>query len=121
MLIPNLYAVKKIEKKDDSNYKIQIELYSNHPIFKGHFPNNPIMPGVCMMQIIKELTEEIVSKKLTLSKVNNVKFTAKINPFLNPDLDLDFNIEVLNEEVRVKNSSFFDSTVALKFSGVFKS
>jgi len=51
MLIPNLYSVIKVDKIDDSNYKIQIELDSTHAIFQGHFPANPIMPGVCMMQI----------------------------------------------------------------------
>jgi len=121
MLIPNLYSVIKVDKIDDSNYKIQIELDSTHAIFQGHFPANPIMPGVCMMQIIKELTEKIVSKKLTLSKVNNVKFVAKVNPFTDPILDLELNILIDNESIKVKNTTFFKSTNALKFSGVFKS
>ena len=98
MLIPNLYTIKKSEKVDDSNFKVQIELNPNHEIFEGHFPNNPITPGVCMMQIIKELTEIIVSKDLFLSKVSNVKFMATINPFKQAVLDLNLTIVHENNE-----------------------
>ena len=120
MLIPNLYSIKKSETIDDFNFNIQIELNPKHEIFDGHFPNNPIMPGVCMIQIIKELTELFTSQNLFLSKVSNVKFMAIINPFTHSVLDLNLNIMNNGEEVKVKNSSFFESTNALKFSAVFK-
>lgn len=120
MLIPNLYTVKSTDKIDDNTIKFKIELNPNHEIFEGHFPNNPIMPGVCMIQIIKELTEDFESKQLFLSKVSNVKFMAIINPFINPILDIDLSISRENDEIKVKNVSFFETTIALKFSAVFK-
>lgn len=120
MLISNLYTVKSTDKIDDNTIKFKIELNPNHEIFEGHFPNNPIMPGVCMIQIIKELTEDFESKQLFLSKVSNVKFMAIINPFINPILDIDLSISRENDEIKVKNVSFFETTIALKFSAVFK-
>lgn len=120
MLIPNLYTVKSTDKIDDNTIKFKIELNPTHEIFEGHFPNNPIMPGVCMIQIIKELTEDFESKQLFLSKVSNVKFMAIINPFINPILDIDLSISRENDEIKVKNVSFFETTIALKFSAVFK-
>jgi len=120
MLIPNLYTIKNTEKIDENNFKVQIELNPNHQVFEGHFPNNPITPGVCMMQIIKEITEGFVLKDLFLSKVSNVKFMATINPFINPILDLSLNVVCDNNEVKVKNSSFFETTNALKFSAIYK-
>ena len=119
MLIPNLYTIKNTEKIDENNFEVQIELNPNHQVFEGHFPNNPITPGVCMMQIIKELTEDFLQKEVQLSKVSNVKFMATINPFLNPILELDLNIIENENEIKVKNSSFFDKTTALKFSAIF--
>ncbi|MBO6211553.1 3-hydroxyacyl-ACP dehydratase [Algoriella sp.] len=120
MLISNLYTVKSTDKIDDNTIKFKIELNPTHEIFEGHFPNNPIMPGVCMIQIIKELTEDFESKQLFLSKVSNVKFMAIINPFINPILDIDLSISRENDEIKVKNVSFFETTIALKFSAVFK-
>lgn len=57
-----------------------IELNPQHFIYKAHFPGEPITPGVCIMQIAKELLEEAVSQQLTLSCVKNIKFLRIISP-----------------------------------------
>lgn len=120
MLLKDFYSVNKIETGLDNQYKVQVTLHSNHKIFSGHFPNNPVTPGVCMMQIIKEVSETILNKNLMLVKGNNIKFVAIINPFINPVLDLDFTITEDNEEVKVKNTTSFGTTVALKLSATFQ-
>jgi 3-hydroxyacyl-[acyl-carrier-protein] dehydratase len=104
----------------NGNLKATVRLNEDHEIFKGHFPGNPIMPGVCMIQIIKELTEETVDKSLFLSVSSNIKFMAIINPEVNPVLVLDLQITEEGEEVKVKNVTTFDDTEALKLSATFK-
>ena len=120
MLIPTLYTINHTEQLDENNFNVQIELNPSHAIFEGHFPNNPITPGVCMIQIIKEITEDLVQEKLQLKKVSNVKFVAKINPFVHPKLDLKLNIAKENDEIKVKNSSYFEEVTALKLSAIFR-
>ena len=66
MLIEGLYSVIDYQW-DEQNVNAVIELNKDHDIFKGHFPGNPVMPGVCMLQIIKELTEKAVDKSLFLT------------------------------------------------------
>lgn len=120
MLLKDFYIVNKIETGLDNQYKVQVTLHSDHKIFRGHFPNNPVTPGVCMMQIIKELTENITQKELMLTKGNNIKFVAIINPFTDPVLDLDLTILFEDHEVKIKNSTFFGSTLALKLSATYQ-
>ncbi len=121
MLLKDFYTINSIEKSDDSNYEVTIFINKNHEVFNGHFPGNPIMPGVCMMQIIKELTEEITSSSLLLQSLSNVKFMALINPFATPDLRLELNIVVTEDDlIKVKNTTYFDETVALKLGSVYK-
>lgn len=100
--------------------KATVRLNKDHDIFKGHFPGNPIMPGVCMIQIIKELTEEVVDKSLFLSVSSNIKFMAIINPNVNPVLHLDLSISEEGDEVKIKNVTSFGETEALKLSATFK-
>ncbi|MCX6330659.1 MAG: hypothetical protein NTZ85_14245 [Bacteroidia bacterium] len=50
-----LYTIKNIQKESVNKLTIQVELKRDHDIFKGHFPGNPILPGVCTIQILKEL------------------------------------------------------------------
>jgi len=99
-----------VETKATAN----ITINKDHIVFKGHFPGNPVMPGVCMMQIIKEITEKIVNKKLFMPSASNIKFMAIINPFVTPELELQLDIIESDEGYKVKNVSKFEETVALK-------
>ena len=67
MLLKDFYSIEKLEKTDEGKYMASIFLNSAHAIFKGHFPGNPVTPGVCMMQIIKELTQKILESSLVMT------------------------------------------------------
>jgi 3-hydroxyacyl-[acyl-carrier-protein] dehydratase len=121
MLLQDFYTLRALEQIDDQKYIACITLNKDHDIFKGHFPNHPVTPGVCMIQIIKELTESIVEKPLFMHKASNVKFMALINPEINPDLKLELDISGSGEsEYKVKNVSYFDDTVALKLVSTYR-
>jgi 3-hydroxyacyl-[acyl-carrier-protein] dehydratase len=121
MLLQDFYSVDKIDTISESKYTASITLNKNHAIFKGHFPGNPVTPGVCMMQIIKELTENILKVSLTMVSTSNVKFMALINPEVNAELTLDLEISENDAaEIKVKNTTSFDETVALKLSNTYK-
>ncbi|MEG0759916.1 3-hydroxyacyl-[acyl-carrier-protein] dehydratase [Chryseobacterium piscicola] len=115
-ILTDFYTLKSSEKTENGSFIANISLNKDHEIFKGHFPGNPVTPGVCMMQIVKELTEEFTGKKLFLKSASNVKFMAIINPFETPDLDLSFIITESETEVKVKNTTAFGETIALKMS-----
>jgi 3-hydroxyacyl-[acyl-carrier-protein] dehydratase len=119
MLIEGLYKVNKITHSD-SEIISEISLNPAHDIFKGHFPGNPIMPGVCMMQVIKELTEEVLKVEMNLQTSTNIKFMAKINPELNPDLKLKIDFTKEDGIVKLKNSTYFEDTLALKLNAKYK-
>ena len=118
MLIKDLYKIRSFDAENNS-IKAVIYIIKEHKIFAGHFPNNPVMPGVCMIQIIKELTEKVLGAKLFMSKATNVKFMALINPETNPEQVIDIQIEKVQNDLKVKSTFQFDETIALKFNGVF--
>ena len=121
MLLKDFYTLDSIENTDVNKYSAAITLNKDHDIFKGHFPGNPVTPGVCMMQIIKEITESILNTTLTMVSTSNVKFMALINPEVNPKLTLDLEIsENEASEIKVKNTTSFEETVALKLSNTYK-
>ena len=121
MVLKDFYKVLSEEKTSDSKYSITILVNEKHEVFKGHFPGNPIMPGVCMIQIIKELTEKITKETLMIQTLANVKFMALINPENNPELRLELDITMTEDNlVKVKNTTYFNETVALKLSNVYK-
>ena len=74
-----------INNRESSPTEIWAELIidPNHKIFKGHFPNLPVVPGVCMMQMIKEIYEELTGNTTNLVQAAELKFLAVINPLEN--------------------------------------
>jgi 3-hydroxyacyl-[acyl-carrier-protein] dehydratase len=121
MLLQDFYTVDKIDAINEGKYLATITLNKNHDIFKGHFPGNPVTPGVCMMQIIKEITESVLNVSLTMVSTTNVKFMAIINPEVNAKLTLDLDIsENEASEIKVKNTTSFEDTIALKLSNTYK-
>lgn len=119
-ILTDFYTLNSHTKTENGTFVAMISINKNHDIFKGHFPGNPVTPGVCMMQIIKELTEEFTGKKLFLKSASNVKFMAIINPNETPDLNIHLDILENDEEIKVKNISSFGETIALKMSVNYK-
>ena len=117
MLIPHFYSIKEFNFTDNQ-LKAIIELNPEHEVFKGHFPNNPVTPGVCMLQILKELTEQATNTNLFIKECSNVKFMALINPETNPILVITIDINPLEENFKIKASASFDETVALKVNAL---
>jgi len=121
MLLKDFYKVISLENTAGNNYLAVILINEEHEVFKGHFPGNPVMPGVCMMQVIKELTEQITASSLFMQSLSNVKFMALINPFNTPELRLELDISMTDTDlVKVKNVTYFNDTVALKLSSVYR-
>jgi len=117
MLIPHFYSVKEFNFTDNQ-LKAIIELNPEHDVFKGHFPNNPVTPGVCMLQILKELTEQATNTNLFIKECSNVKFMALINPEVNAVLTITIDINQVEENFKIKASASFDETVALKVNAL---
>lgn len=79
MLKDKFFTIKE-KTTEEENFKFIVALNKEHKIFDGHFPNMPVVPGVCTLQMIKECTEEILGKKLQYNNIANCKFSAMIVP-----------------------------------------
>lgn len=80
MLLDNFYTILSSESSDSTTWTIQIELNPDHTVYQGHFPEHPVVPGVCLLQLIKECAENIRQQKLQITQVSSCKFLSAINP-----------------------------------------
>lgn len=78
-LLNSLYTIAS-DAKSEGKHDFHISLDKNHFIYQAHFPGEPITPGVCIMQIAKELLEVSTDLKLNLTSVKNIKFLRIISP-----------------------------------------
>ncbi|GHT01296.1 hypothetical protein AGMMS49525_01620 [Bacteroidia bacterium] len=78
-LLDDFYSIKQATG-EGTNFDYVLSLNQEHFIYKAHFPENPITPGVCIIQICKELMELHSGERLSLKKIHNVKFLSIIDP-----------------------------------------
>jgi len=119
-LLNDFYSILNSEAQE-SGISVLVKINREHSIFKGHFPNHPVTPGVCTMQIIKELSENHLGKNLLLKTARNVKFMAIINPEENEDVRFDLSFENQeSNEISIKATVSIEGNPALKFGGSYK-
>ena len=66
MLLEDLYNVVDSKLRDQNSVECTVNIHPNHDIFKGHFPDFPVTPGVVMLQILKNCLEQQLQYSLVL-------------------------------------------------------
>jgi 3-hydroxyacyl-[acyl-carrier-protein] dehydratase len=117
----DFYKVKENKTVSDNAFDTVIELKVDHNIYKGHFPQMPVVPGVCQVQIIKELLEDRLDKKLLMISGDNIKFTGMIVPTQNALVNVEMSFSKKDDQViSAEAKLFFGTTIFTKFKGTFK-
>lgn len=80
----------------DSSCEYTIALNADHTVYKGHFPDVPVTPGVVLTDICRQLTEKAVGKELALTAAKSIKFLSMVNPKMTPNLVV--KIDVISAE-----------------------
>lgn len=52
----------------------------SHPIFAGHFPGHPVVPGACLVQIAEELAGVFMGTTVCFNAIRNLKFRQPVYP-----------------------------------------
>jgi 3-hydroxyacyl-[acyl-carrier-protein] dehydratase len=100
--------------------KANVKLDPSHPIFQGHFPGQPVLPGVIMVEIVKELLQGHIKKQTRLVKASDIKFLSVIIPELNNLIQVVLKINFVEDIIRV-DAQLLDKAVSLfKFKGTFE-
>ena len=87
--------IDSVEHISNDTIEASLKILQDEFFFKGHFPGDPILPGVLLIEAMAQTAGFLIAYNLTkekgvkpgsveydffLSKVNSVKFKAKIIP-----------------------------------------
>ncbi len=79
-------------------------------VFAGHFPGNPLLPGIMQIEIVRRVAEAARACRFRIEAVSKAKFTGPIYPG-----------DVISVEVAFKDSDVSTSAAgALSVAGVAK-
>lgn len=90
-IIPQRYPFLMIDRVTELNPGVSAEGYKNLSIneefFQGHFPNEPVMPGVLIIEAMAQMgavailsKEEYKGKNAYFAGINKAKFKHKVIP-----------------------------------------
>ncbi len=112
LLVDELYDIKKL-----SSATALVKVRNNSFFVQGHFPNNPVMPGVLIVESFGQAAAALTASGLDKSTYENkLVFLMGIekarfrNPVI-PDCDLILKIEAIRSHGRVwkyKGEAFVD-------------
>lgn len=102
MLQNTLYTIENIHQQGENRFVVTLKIDPQHGIFKGHFPEQPVLPGVCLMEMVREILNEIKGSSFLLSQAQNIKFLKVVDP--TTDSTLKFDIEILEKENAIQTN-----------------
>jgi 3-hydroxyacyl-[acyl-carrier-protein] dehydratase len=114
LLLNDLYMIQSMAETVDQ-ILVDIKLREDHAIFKGHFPGQPVLPGVCMMEMITEITGEYLKKSFRISAGPMIKFLRMIDPKKNPLISLEIKYQSDHEKTATNGKIFFGQETFMKF------
>jgi 3-hydroxyacyl-[acyl-carrier-protein] dehydratase len=68
---------------------------ANHPSLPGHFPGQPIVPGVVLLDCVLQEAERWLQRPLRVLGLPNAKFVAPLLPDQSTELQLKLDAEEL--------------------------
>ena len=90
ILLNDFYTIQQ-KTSTPGVVKAIISINKKHRILEGHFPGLPVVPGVCMLQIVREIMQVNANTALKITEADNMKFLSVINPEQNTDVEVTIN------------------------------
>jgi 3-hydroxyacyl-[acyl-carrier-protein] dehydratase len=74
-----------------------LSINKSSAIFEGHFPGQPVVPGDCMVQLVKDILQDALNIKVMLKKAATIKFIAMITPDTVHPINLTIGYKIIDD------------------------
>lgn len=86
MNVDSLYSIESRERHaDEIEYHLRLD--ATHPVYRAHFPDEPVTPGVCLVRMAVELLGDAIGRRVRLSVLRNAKFLSVLSPIETPEVE----------------------------------
>ena len=121
MLLNDYYRIDSRVAENDDTFLFGVMLFPEYRAYTGHFPGNPISPGVCNIQMIKECAEQLAGKHLFLNYIAKCRFSTVLTPQTTDNLQLRMRITGCEPvgTYQALATLFDDTATYMEFKGEF--
>ena len=116
-LLDNLFYVRNLEVSEKGEAHAVLTPNCSHVIYKAHFPNSPITPGVCLLEMVTELVGDVWGGGLRLKEVANLKFLNVLVPYEGCEImcDMRYDNATHGVQAEVRKSETVYAKMSLRF------
>lgn len=97
MLLYTFFSIDKVTTQDEKTL-FEVSINNEHAVFEGHFPGNPVVPGVFLIQMVREVIEHWQQKKFKIEAADEIKFMNMVVPQQSSRLTLEIQKRVKSEK-----------------------
>lgn len=119
-LLDEFYFIAKKDVLADGLIQAEVGFNVDHGIFGGHFPGMAVVPGVCMIQMIKETLAQHLGRNLVLVSADSIKYHALIVPERGRTFFIEIAFGTDGETVPAKARIHAQEKLYMKISGVYR-
>ena len=116
MLIPDYYKISD-SRPDNGAIVFDIDMNPDCRVYEGHFPGEPICPGVCNIQMIKECAEAVCGKELKLLNLQQCRLTSLMKPGEHDRVNVRMEVSQDVQPYKFKASLYMGETVFMEMKG----
>ena len=102
----------------EGQLNFNVALNPNHPVYKGHFPEKPVAPGVMLTQMVKNLLEIEYQRDLKMTEARNIKFMNMMLPEEASDVRVEITVKE-DEKINVSARASIADAVYFKIAASF--
>ncbi len=120
-MIPEGFCDIRQQKTDENRILAHIRWNPTHEVFLGHFPGQPVVPGVLQMAVANQVLRNELQKPVFLKSTGQIKFSAMIDPNIFPECLMEISYNPVEDAYNVAVSIRSGDTVFLKMNAIYTS
>ncbi len=74
------YSLTHLNHSSSNEILADVEVMPDSPWFSGHFPGDPILPGIAQLAMVFDVIDQLSDQNLKISGIRKVKFKQIIRP-----------------------------------------
>lgn len=118
MLKDKYFKITDCTKEEGQGATYTVSLLSDCKVYDGHFPGEPVCPGVCNIQTVKECAQLLVGEQsLRIQSVKRCRFKALMTPMAVSQVNISINATKHDKGYTVTARIYDAQTEYMDFNG----